>query len=94
MLTILGGERWRPPRRFAVPAAFAVPSRKTGRREFWRAALIDTPRGLAVEKFARDGSGLISGLSSAGGLIDVAEDTLAIAEGDLVQFIPYGEFGL
>ena len=94
MLTILGGERWRPPRRFAVPAAFAVPSRKTGRREFWRATLIDTPRGLAVEKFARDGSGLISGLSSAGGLIDVAEDTLAIAEGDLVQFIPYGEFGL
>ena len=94
MLAILGGETWRAPRRFAVPAAFAVPSRKTGRREFWRAALIDTPRGLAVEKFARDGSGLISGLSSAGGLIDVAEDTLAIAEGDPVGFIPYGEFGL
>ncbi len=94
MLAILGGEDWRPPRRFPVAAAFVIPSRKTGRREFWRATLVDTPRGLAVEKFARDGSGLISGLSSSGGLIDVAEDTISIAEGDPVGFIPYGEFGL
>lgn len=94
MLAILGGAAWSPPRRFPLPAAFSVPTRKTGRREFWRGSIVDSPTGPAVEKFARDGSGLISGLSSSDGLIDVAEETTSIAEGDLVRFIPYREFGL
>jgi molybdopterin molybdotransferase len=94
MLAMLGGEAWRPPRRFPMPAVFSLPARKTGRREFWRASIVDTPVGPGVDKFARDGSGLISGLSSSDGLIDLPEDTPSVAVGDLVGFIPYGEFGL
>jgi molybdopterin molybdotransferase len=47
-----------------------------------------------VDKFARDGSGLISGLRAADGLIDIPEDVVAVRPGDLVSFIPFTEFGI
>ena len=43
--------------------------------------LKETPRGLAVDKFARDGSGLISGLRAADGLIEIPEDVARGAAG-------------
>ena len=46
MLRRLGGAEWREPRRYKLPAMFAFPNRKTGRREFWRGSLTETPRGL------------------------------------------------
>jgi molybdopterin molybdotransferase len=82
------------PRRFPLPAVFASPHRTVARREFWRGMLRDTPAGLAVDKFARDGSGLISGLRAADGLIDIPEDVAEVREGDLVAFIPFAEFGI
>ena len=94
LLRRMGGAQWPEPRRYRLPALFAFPNRKTGRREFWRGILKETPRGLAVDKFARDGSGLISGLRAADGLIDVPEDVPHIAPGDLVSFIPFSEFGI
>ncbi len=94
MLRRLGGGPFREPRRFPMRAAFSFSGRKTGRREFWRGILVDTAHGLAVDKFARDGSGLISGLRAADGLIDIAEDHGDVAEGDLVDFIPFSEFGI
>jgi len=90
----LGGAEWREPRRFPLPAAFEVSGRKLGRREFWRGTTVQTEKGLAVEKFARDGSGLISGLRAADGLIDVPEDRPSVQRGDLVDFIPFSEFGI
>jgi molybdopterin molybdotransferase len=94
MLRRLGGTEWPEPRRLVLPAAFTVPKRKTGRREFFRGMLIETEAGLAVDKYARDGSGLITGLRLADGLIDIGEDVTAIAEGDRVSFIPFSEFGI
>jgi molybdopterin molybdotransferase len=94
MLRRLGGGDWPEPRRFALPAGFAFANRKLGRREFWRGMLRDTGAGFVVDKFARDGSGLISGLRVADGLIDIAEDAGDVAVGDLVDFIPFSEFGI
>ena len=94
LLRRMGGAQWPVPRRYQLPALFAFPNRKTGRREFWRGLLKDTPRGLAVDKFERDGSGLISGLRAADGLIEVPEDVTAIRPGDGVAFIPFTEFGM
>ena len=51
--------------------------------------LRETPQGLAVDKFARDGSGLISGLRAADGLIDIPEDVAEVKPGDPVAFIPF-----
>jgi molybdopterin molybdotransferase len=94
MLRRMGGAQWPEPRRFSLPAMFAFPDRKVGRREFWRGTLRETPAGLAVDKFARDGSGLISGLRAADGLIEIGEDVPAVHVGDRVAFIPFTEFGI
>jgi molybdopterin molybdotransferase len=94
LLRRMGGAEWPEPRRYRLPALFAFPGRKTGRREFWRGILKETPHGLAVDKFARDGSGLISGLRAADGLIDIPEDVTGVQPGDPVAFIPFAEFGL
>jgi molybdopterin molybdotransferase len=94
MLRRLAGGHWIEPRRFPLPASFDVPRRKTGRREFWRGILQQTGGQLAVEKYERDGSGLISGLRVADGLIEIAEDVSHVRRGDLVSFIPFSEFGI
>jgi molybdopterin molybdotransferase len=94
LLRRMGGADWPEPRRYRLPALFAFPGRKAGRREFWRGILADTPHGLAVDKFPRDGSGLISGLRAAHGLIDIPEEVGDVRPGDPVAFIPFAEFGL
>ena len=94
LLRRLGGAHWFEPRRIPLPATFEVPKRKAGRREFWRGMLVRKADGLFADKFPRDGSGLISGLRIADGLIEAAEDVASVAPGDLVQFIPFSEFGI
>jgi molybdopterin molybdotransferase len=94
VLTRLAGGIWPEPQRFPLPAAFAQ-KKKVGRREFWRAKLTrDSGGRLQVAKFPRDGSGLISSLREADGLIEVAEDVAEVKDGDLVDFIPFTSFGL
>ena len=94
MLRALGGVPWREPRRWQLPSAFESPTRKLGRREFWRGSIIELNGTMAVEKFARDGSGLISGLRAADGLIEVTEAVTSVRRGDMLQFIPFTEFGI
>jgi molybdopterin molybdotransferase len=94
VLTRLAGGTWPEPQRFPLPAAFKQ-KKKVGRREFWRARLTNDASGkVAVVKFPRDGSGLISSLREADGLIEVAEDVAEVKQGDLVDFIPFTSFGL
>ncbi|WP_417425146.1 gephyrin-like molybdotransferase Glp [Hoeflea sp.] len=94
-LTILGGGSYREPVRFPVAAGFDVPGKKPGRREFWRGWLEPGDDGRPVaNKFARDGSGLISGLRKATGLIEITESVTSVARGGMVSFLPFSEFGI
>jgi molybdopterin molybdotransferase len=94
LLRRMGGAPWPEPRRFMLPAAFEFAGRKTGRREFWRGMYATSAGRMAVDKFPRDGSGLISGLRAADGLIDIPEGAGDVQRGDLVAFIPFTEFGI
>ncbi len=94
MLQRMGGGHWPEPRRFMLSAAFELPKRKTGRREFLRGWIRQSDGAMVVEKYPRDGSGLISGLRAAQGLIDIGEDVPSVSPGDLVAFIPFTEFGI
>ena len=86
---LLAGGKWEEPQGFDVPAAFEK-RKKAGRREYLRARM----RGGQVEVFASEGSGRISGLSWAEGLVELPEPAGKVARGDLVRFIPYGSFGI
>ena len=94
MFARLQGANWVPPQRYPLPAGFAIPKKKTDRREFWRGWINNSSSGPVLCKFDRDGSGLISGLRQATGLIEVHEDISSVAEGDLLGFIPFSEFGI
>lgn len=94
MLARLQGAEWHEPRRFPLPAGFAMAKKKPDRREFWRGWIEEDAGQLVLRKFARDGSGLISGLRQAEGLIEVAEEVTEVKPGDIMSFIPFTEFGL
>lgn len=84
----LSGAGWRGAQGFTVPAAFTK-SKRAGRREYYRARL--NAEG-AAEVFASEGSGRVSGLSWATGLVEVAEPEMLIDIGDPVRFIPFSSF--
>lgn len=94
MLRRMSGSPWPEPRRFPMPAAFAFPNRKVGRRELWRGRMTTGPAGWQVEKFDRDGSGLISSLRWADCLIDIPEGVTEVRPGDTVSVIPFSEYGI
>lgn len=95
VMSVLGGGAFLEPRGFRVPAGFEVPKKKADRREFYRATLRDDADGTPVaHKFMRDGSGLITGLREADGLIEIPEEATSVARGDLVTFLPFSSFGL
>lgn len=78
------------PTRLPVPAAFSF-KKKPGRREFLRAHLVSGPDGVRVDRFAADGSGVLSSMTAAHGLVDVPEDVAEVAPGDPVHYIPFTE---
>ncbi|CUH54250.1 molybdopterin-binding protein [Shimia marina] len=88
-MRVLAGRDWKLPQSFKVPAAFSK-SKKAGRREFLRARIGE--RG--VEVFGSEGSGRISGLSWAEGLVALPDEALEISEGDLVKYYPYSAFSV
>lgn len=89
-LSALSGAGWVTPQGFMVPAAFSK-SKKDGRREYLRARMAADGR---VEVFQSEGSGRISGLAWADGLVELSDGAQDISEGDLVRFVPYGSFGI
>jgi molybdopterin molybdotransferase len=93
LLRRMGGAPWPEPQRYRLPAAFTFNERKTGRREYWRGMHTMLDGVMAVDKFKRDGSGLISGLRAADGLIEIPEDLPHVRPGDLVTFIPFSAYG-
>ena len=88
-LAQLAGADWQAPQGFDVPAAFEK-RKKAGRREYLRARIRDGH----AEVFASEGSGRISGLSWAEGLIELHEQERDIRAGDIVRYIPFGSFGV
>jgi molybdopterin molybdotransferase len=88
-LRVMAGGAWAAPAHYMLPANFSK-SKKQGRREYLRARVIDGK----VEIFASEGSGRVSGLSWATGVVELDDGAQNITAGDPVRFIPYTSFGL
>ena len=89
-LSLLSGGPWLEPEAFTVPAAFAK-AKKQGRREYLRARLDADGH---AEVFRSEGSGRISGLAWATGLVELGDQASDIAHGTPVRFLPYSGFGI
>jgi molybdopterin molybdotransferase len=81
---LLGGVGYREPASFLVPAGFEK-TKKNGRREYLRARIRDD----RVEVFGSEGSGRISSLSWADGLVELSDEAQSIERGDLVRYLPF-----
>lgn len=80
---VLSGQGWLIPPAIYVPAAFCK-NKKHGRSEYLRARL--NADGHA-EVFASEGSGRISGLSWADGLVALDHGAQEIVQGDFIRYI-------
>nr|MDJ0615107.1 molybdopterin molybdotransferase MoeA [Rhizobiaceae bacterium] len=88
----LAGCDWKEPETYRVPSGFQIKS-KPDRREFLRGRVRHDDQGVPkLEKFARDGSGLITGLRFADGLIEIPEQTTEVQIDDDVNYIPLSQF--
>ncbi|HET6468174.1 MAG TPA: gephyrin-like molybdotransferase Glp [Geminicoccaceae bacterium] len=93
VLLALAGAAWPEPSSFPVRADFAL-TRKPGRAELVRAALERRPDSLWARKIRREGSGILTSLVEADGLVELDEEHPAVAVGDTVPFYPFAELGL
>lgn len=89
-LWLLAGAGWTVARGVDVPAAFSK-DKKPGRREYLRARLDAQGR---AEVFASEGSGRISGLSWATGLVELPDAACMVTPGTPVRFLPFAELGI
>ncbi|NRB04216.1 MAG: molybdopterin molybdenumtransferase MoeA [Rhodobacteraceae bacterium] len=89
-MSLLAGAGWTPPEGQLRPAAFTK-RKKPGRQEYFRARLNADG---AVEIFKSEGSGRVSGISWADGLVALPHEEAEVQPGDLVTYIPWSGFGL
>ncbi|MFQ5985294.1 MAG: gephyrin-like molybdotransferase Glp [Alphaproteobacteria bacterium] len=76
---------------YRVPADFEH-KKKRNRREWVRARLVARPDGgVAAEKFARQGAGILSSMVASDGLVELPEDMTHLKPGTLVDFLPFSE---
>lgn len=91
LATLLAGGSATPPLRFPVRAGFGY-RKKSGRREYLRASLVQRDDGtVEAHTFPREGAGLLSSLVETDGLIELEEHVTAVAPGDAVAFLPFSE---
>jgi molybdopterin molybdotransferase len=89
LLLRLSGALPEPLTALPVRIGFAY-KKKEGRREYVRVTLRRTADGsLEAEKYPQDGAGVITSLTETDGLIELDEDTRALAPGATVGFLPY-----
>ncbi len=85
----MAGQGWQIPAPTLLPAAFKK-SKKQGRREYLRARRT----GSGIEIFHSEGSGRISGLSWATGLVELPDEAAEITLGDPVRYTPFEAYGI
>lgn len=94
VLLRLGGAAWTTPRAFPVPAAFAM-DKQRGRSEYLRATLATGPAGgLEARRIEREGSGILTSMVEAHGLVELGPEVERVAPGERVPFLSFAELGI
>lgn len=94
VLLRLAGAPWTEPIPMRVPAGFTL-KKRPGRTEMLRAVLEPAEDGTArLRRIAREGSGILTSMVEADGLIELAHDTVEVREGEPVAFYPFEMLGV
>jgi len=89
----LGGNRVTEPNSYRVRVGFPV-KKKLGRREWLRVRLErDTDGAPVVQKFPRDGAGILTSMVDSDGLVELPEELTSLEAGTMVDFLPFSEIG-
>jgi len=91
VVILLSGGTDITPALYKVRAGFDFRAKKRGRREWLRARLVADPDGPIAEKFAADGSGILTSMVEADGLVELTEDQGPLVKGEMVDFLPFNE---
>jgi molybdopterin molybdotransferase len=93
VLLRLAGAAWAEPRAMPVAAGFAL-YKAAGRSELLRARLAADGRGgWIASRVPRGGSGVLTTMIEADGLVELAAELTEVHEGDLVPFLSFAELG-
>ena len=93
ILLRLLGARNLLPQRYRMRAGFEH-RKKPGRREFLRARLTQPQDNeVTALDFPAQGSGILSSLVAADGLVELPEALTRVERGSMVDFLPFGEVG-
>jgi molybdopterin molybdotransferase len=94
LLCAMAGQNWPEPVTLTLPSAFTL-KKKAGRTEWLRAQLQHEDNGqVSVNRHPKQGSGILSSLIEADGLIEAPEDLVDIKPGDPLTFLPFSQFNL
>jgi molybdopterin molybdotransferase len=94
LIRALGGGTWQRPKAYAQTLGFDV-KKKIGRREWLRVYQQVQDNGtIVLLRSASHGSGILTSMTRADGLVEVDEATGNLPKGTLVNFIPFASFGM
>ena len=94
LIRALSGGGWHRPKSYPQKLGFDV-NKKVGRREWLRVFQEQQPNGdYVLQRSASHGSGILTSMTRADGLVEVDEASGNIPAGSLVDFIPFTSFGM
>tara|TARA_B110000503_G_scaffold126992_1_gene196205 strand:- start:352 stop:2124 length:1773 start_codon:yes stop_codon:yes gene_type:complete len=94
LIRALGGGGWQHPKSYFQKLGFDV-KKKAGRREWLRVYQEVQSNGeILLKRSASHGSGILTSMTRADGLVEVDEATISLPQGSLVDFIPFASFGI
>ena len=94
LIKALAGADWQRPTCYPQKLGFNL-NKKSGRREWIRVFQETQADGsVMLKRSAAHGSGILTSMTKAHGLVEVAEDITYIAAGSEVDYIPFSQFGI
>jgi molybdopterin molybdotransferase len=94
LINAMAGGDWQLPPRYSQILGFDL-HKRPGRREWVRVKRTTLSNGqVLLQKSASQGSGILTSMTQADGLVEVDEATTLLRSGSQVDFIPFSAMGL
>ncbi|PPR47286.1 MAG: Molybdopterin molybdenumtransferase [Alphaproteobacteria bacterium MarineAlpha5_Bin9] len=89
-LKFLCGSKFEIPFSYSAKVNFNM-IKKTARMEWLRVVIEKNNKELIVNKYLKQGSGIISSIANSDGIIEIPENIKSVKKGDVYKFYPFNE---